>query len=151
VSSSNDGVFVLGATNQPWDLDPALRRPGRFDRTLLVVPPDRPARQAILDYHLRRRPVAHDIDLPRLADRTTGLSGADLRLVCEAAAQRALEASLELDEPRPILMDDLAAALRDIKPSTRAWFEMARNFVMFANGDGTYDDLLHYMRSERLL
>src|SRR5438445_103058 len=73
--SDNEGLFVLGATNQPWDLDPALRRPGRFDRSLLVLPPDEPARAAILAYHLRDPPVAADLDIERLAKRTDGYSG----------------------------------------------------------------------------
>jgi SpoVK/Ycf46/Vps4 family AAA+-type ATPase len=56
VDSANEGVFVLAATNQPWDVDPALRRPRRFDRTLLVLPPDGTAREAILRAELDRRP-----------------------------------------------------------------------------------------------
>src|SRR5687768_17072078 len=56
VDGNNDGVFVLAATNAPWDIDAALRRPGRLDRTVLVLPPDAPARAAILEYHLRDRP-----------------------------------------------------------------------------------------------
>ncbi|MGO4426077.1 26S protease regulatory subunit, partial [Streptomyces sp. MCAF7] len=86
---ANDGVFVLAATNLPWDVDIALRRPGRLDRTLLVLPPDAPAREAILRYHLRDRPI-ESIDLGKLAKATDGLSGADLAHVCEAAAETAL-------------------------------------------------------------
>ena len=63
----NDGVFVLGATNHPWDVDSALLRPGRFDRTLLVLPPDLEAREAILRLHLRGRPV-ESFDLRRIAE-----------------------------------------------------------------------------------
>ena len=70
MGSDNEGVFVVGATNQPWDVDPALRRPGRFDRVLLVLPPDQPARAAILAYHLRERPVDDRVDVARLAART---------------------------------------------------------------------------------
>lgn len=66
VRGGNDGVFVLGATNHPWDVDTALLRPGRFDRMLLVVPPDGPAREAILRYHLRDRPL-EGIEVRRLA------------------------------------------------------------------------------------
>src|SRR3546814_20155599 len=77
VGSENEGVYVLGATNHPWDVDPALRRPGRLDRTLLVLPTDREAREAILTTHLRSRPVER-IDVRRLAKLTDGYSGADL-------------------------------------------------------------------------
>ena len=147
--SDNEGVFVLGATNQPWDMDPALRRPGRFDRTLLVLPPDLPARAAILEYHLRDRPVG-PVDHKRLAAATDGYSGADLRLVCESAAESALEDSLERGEPRPIGMGDFEKALREVSPSTRPWFEVARNYALFANEGGAYDELLAYMRRHKL-
>ena len=65
-TTANEGVFVLGATNHPWDVDSALRRPGRFDRTLLVLPPDQPAREAIVKLHLRDRPVA-GVDARKIA------------------------------------------------------------------------------------
>ncbi|HEY2667608.1 MAG TPA: AAA family ATPase [Actinomycetota bacterium] len=147
--SDNEGVFVLGATNQPWDIDPALRRPGRFDRTLLVLPPDLSARVAILQYHLRDRPVGQ-LDLQRLANRTEGFSGADLGLLCESAAESALEDSLRTGTNRPIESGDFDHAFREVSPSTRPWFEVARNYAMFANEGGAYDDLLTYMRRHRL-
>ena len=148
--ADNEGVFVLGATNQPWDIDPALRRPGRFDRMLLVLPPDREARLSILEFHLRDRPLDARLRLDPIAERTDGYSGADLRLVCEAAAETALEESLESGHPRPIGQKDLESALGGIRPSTRPWFETARNYALFANDGGTYDDLLAYMRRHRL-
>jgi SpoVK/Ycf46/Vps4 family AAA+-type ATPase len=147
--SDNEGVFVLGATNQPWDIDPALRRPGRFDRTLLVLPPDPPARVSILQYHLRGRPVGQ-LDLQRLANRTEGFSGADLRLLCESAAESALEDSLRSGTNRPIESGDFDRAFREVSPSTRPWFDVARNYAMFANEGGAYDDLLTYMRRYKL-
>jgi SpoVK/Ycf46/Vps4 family AAA+-type ATPase len=147
--SDNEGVFVLGATNQPWDIDPALRRPGRFDRTLLVLPPDPPARLSILQYHLRDRPLG-SVDLQRLAGRTEGFSGADLRLLCESAAESALEDSLQSGTNRPIQSGDFDRALREVSPSTRPWFDVARNYAMFANEGGAYDDLLAYMRRHKL-
>jgi SpoVK/Ycf46/Vps4 family AAA+-type ATPase len=147
--SDNEGVFVLAATNQPWDLDAALRRPGRFDRMLLVLPPDEAARRVIIEHHLASRPTSA-IDAKALARRTEGFSGADLRLLCEGGAEFALEASIESGKARPIDMADLERALRDIKPSTRPWFEVAKNYALFANADGTYDDLLAYMRRHKL-
>jgi SpoVK/Ycf46/Vps4 family AAA+-type ATPase len=146
----NDGVFVLGATNHPWDVDSALRRPGRFDRMLLVLPPDPPARQAILHYHLRDRPVA-GIGLAKLAGRTEGYSGADLAHLCDTAAESALADALRTGAVRPIGMPDLERALAEVKPSTSAWFETARNVAQFANEGGAYDDLLAYLKSRRML
>lgn len=86
VDADNEGVFVLAATNAPWDVDAALRRPGRLDRMVLVLPPDAPARAAILTYHLRDRPVA-GVDLGRLVAATDQFSGADLAHLCESAAE----------------------------------------------------------------
>lgn len=148
--SANDGVFVLGATNHPWDVDTALRRPGRFDRMLLVLPPDQEAREAVLGYHLRDRPIA-GIDLGKLARRTEGFSGADLSYLCEAAAERALMESARTGEVRMIEMRDLLAAVKETKPSTGAWFATARNVAMFANEGGTYDELLAYLKRNKKL
>ncbi|WKG11246.1 ATP-binding protein [Nocardia sp. PE-7] len=142
---SNEGVFVLGATNHPWDVDVALRRPGRFDRMIFVGLPDLAARKSILHYHLRDRPVA-GIDLDALAAHTDGLSGADLAHVCTSATQLAMADSMRSGEVRPIGMADVRAALAQIRPSTGAWFESARNVVEFANGDGSYDELATYLR-----
>ena len=150
IQSTNEGVFLLGATNHPWDVDTALRRPGRFDRMLLVAPPDRAAREAILRYHARGRPVAEDVDLAWVADRTDGFSGADLAHVCESAMELAMERSLTGGEIQPATHADFQSAMKQISPSTRPWFDTARNYAMFANEGGTYDDLLEYMRTHRL-
>ena len=150
VRESNDGVFVLAATNHPWDVDGALRRPGRFDRTLLVLPPDEPAREGVLRYHLRERPVA-GIDVKRLAKRTHGYSGADLAHLCETAAERALLDSVSTGKARMIEMGDLDAALEEVKPSIGSWLNTARNVVEFSNADGSYDELRSYLKRERLL
>lgn len=150
VSDSNEGVYVVGATNQPWDVDPALRRPGRFDRTLLVLPPDQEAREAILGYHLKDRPI-EGINLASLAKATDGYSGADLAHICESAAERAMMEGIRSGAVRMIRMDDLYAALREVRPSTGPWFDAARNVVQFANTDGTYDELRTYMKRTKKL
>ncbi|MFY9931666.1 MAG: tetratricopeptide repeat protein [Streptosporangiaceae bacterium] len=150
VSGNNEGVFLLAATNHPWDVDSALRRPGRFDRTLLVLPPDASAREGVFRYHLKERPVA-GIDLARLARQTDGYSGADIAHICETAAERALMDSVQRGEPRMIGTPDLEAAISEVKPSLGSWFDTARNVALFANEGGTYDDLAAYLRKRRLL
>jgi SpoVK/Ycf46/Vps4 family AAA+-type ATPase len=145
VGSDNEGVYVLAATNHPWDVDPALRRPGRLDRTLLVLPPDRPAREAILRTHLRGRPLER-IDVARLAKQTDGFSGADLAHLCESASETALMDSVESGETRMIRMSDFDAALAEVRPSMGPWLETARNVALFANTDGEYDELAAYLR-----
>jgi SpoVK/Ycf46/Vps4 family AAA+-type ATPase len=150
ISGNNEGVFLLAATNHPWDVDSALRRPGRFDRTLLVLPPDAAAREGVFRYHLRERPVA-GIDLAKLARQTDGYSGADIAHICETAAEQALMDSVRRGEPRMIGLSDLEAAIGEVKPSLGAWFDTARNVALFANEGGTYDDLAAYLRKRRLL
>jgi SpoVK/Ycf46/Vps4 family AAA+-type ATPase len=150
VGNDNRGVFVLAATNHPWDVDTALRRPGRLDRTLLVLPPDAPAREAVLRYHVSAKPV-EELDLAWLAGKTEGYSGADLAHLCESAAELAMEESMASGTARPLRQADFKKALKDVKPSTRPWFETARNYAMFANEGGTYDELLDYLRAARMV
>jgi ATP-dependent 26S proteasome regulatory subunit len=150
VAADNDGVFVLGATNHPWDIDGALRRPGRFDRMVLVLPPDAPARAAILRYHLRERPVS-EINLDRIVKATEHFSGADLAHVCTTAAERALALSMRDGRLHALTTKDLEAAVKEIRPSTGPWFATARNVVAFANTDGEYDDLSAYLRKNKKL
>ncbi len=151
VGANNDGVFVLAATNHPWDVDTALRRPGRLDRMLLVLPPDEPARAAILRVHLRARPVDAGVDVDWLAARTADFSGADLAHLCDSAAELALEDAIATGDPRSLTMADFKRALKDVKGTTRPWFETARNFAQFANEGGVYDDLCDYLRQKKLL
>ena len=148
VAGGNDGVFILGATNHPWDVDTALRLPGCFDRTVLVLPPDEPARVAILTAHSADRPVASDLDLLSIAVQTEGYSCADLAHLCDSASQFALAASLKAGAVRPIGNHDLRAALKEVRSSTGPWFDTADNYATFANASGEYDDLLGY-NSER--
>ncbi|MFI1936327.1 ATP-binding protein [Streptomyces purpureus] len=149
-STDNEGLFVLAATNVPWDVDIALRRPGRLDRTLLVLPPDAAAREAILRYHLRERPI-EAVDLGKLVKATEDFSGADLAHLCDSAAESALLDSARTGTVRMIGMKDLLGAAKQIRPSTEPWFASARNVAMFANEGGMYDDLLAYLKKKRKL
>lgn len=145
----NDGIYVLAATNQPWDVDPALRRPGRFDRTIFVSPPDQTAREAILRFHLRDRPLGQ-VDVQRLSRETEDFSGADLAHLCSLATRSALANAAATQEIQPIGMAELEAARRQLKPSTLEWFATARHAATFSNPDGTYDDLITHLKSRRL-
>ncbi|MEM4411872.1 MAG: CDC48 family AAA ATPase [Thermofilum sp.] len=109
-----EGVVVIGATNRPDILDPALLRPGRFDRLIYVPPPDEKARFEILKVHTRRMPLAEDVNLAELAKRTEGYTGADLAAVCKEAALAALR---EAGRPTKVTMSHFLKALDAIKPS----------------------------------
>jgi SpoVK/Ycf46/Vps4 family AAA+-type ATPase len=145
VQASNEGVLVLAATNAPWHLDPAFRRPGRFDRVLFVPPPDEAARAAILRLLCRGKPM-EAVDFERLAKRTEGFSGADLRAVVDIAVERKLDAAMRAGRPLPISGAELAAAAKEVRPTAREWFATARNYVLYANEAGQYDDVKPYLR-----
>jgi SpoVK/Ycf46/Vps4 family AAA+-type ATPase len=150
MESDNEGLFLLAATNAPWDVDAALRRPGRLDRIVLVAPPDEPARAAILEYHLRQRPIAK-IDLKKLVAATVDYSGADLAHLCESASEYAMHDSITTGHVRMIEQRDFERALRDVRPSVGSWFATARNVALFANEGGVYDDLVQYLKKRKLL
>ena len=148
VGSVNDGVYVLAATNAPWDVDAALKRPGRLDRAVLVLPPDAKAREAILALHLRARPIS-GIDVRAIAKVTEGWSGADLAGLCDRAAQAALADSVRSGNARPVLQSDLVAAAATLGTSLGPWYEQARNVAEFANSGGEYDELLAHLKNRR--
>ena len=145
IKSSNEGVLILAATNAPWHLDSAFRRPGRFDRIMFVPPPDAPARAAILRLLLRGKPV-DDIDANHLAKKTEAFSGADLRAVVDLAVEAKLRQAMKSGVPQPITSKDLTAAASSQKPTTREWFATARNYALYSNQGGIYDDILTYLK-----
>ena len=124
-------VVVIGATNLPSALDPALRRPGRFDREVSLDVPDRNGRAQILDIHTRGMPLDDDIELERLADMTHGFVGADIENLCREAAMKSLRKSLSEFEdaddgyllqsgeitPVKVCMGDFMDALKEVEPS----------------------------------
>jgi SpoVK/Ycf46/Vps4 family AAA+-type ATPase len=143
---NNAGVLILAASNVPWAIDPAFRRPGRFDRVLFVPPPDRAARAAILAILLAGRPTTGDIDVSGLAARTSGFSGADLENLVDTAADLAIAASLDRNVEVPIDHGHMTTALGEIKPTTIEWLTTARNYARYANEGGQYDDVLEFLR-----
>jgi transitional endoplasmic reticulum ATPase len=145
IKASNEGVLILAATNAPWHLDSAFRRPGRFDRILFVPPPDAAARAAILRLHLRGKPVK-DVDLDHLAKKTDGFSGADLRATVDLAVEAKLRQAMKSGVPQPLTTKDLAAAAASQKATTREWFSTARNYALYSNQGGLYDDILTYLK-----
>ena len=143
INGRNDGVLILAATNAPWHLDPAFRRPGRFDRILFVPPPDAPARAAILRLLCRGKPV-QGVDYDQLAKKTDGLSGADLKSIVDLAVEAKLREAMKAGVPKPLTTKDLASQV--VKPSTREWFSTARNYALYSNQGGIYDDIIKYMK-----
>jgi len=145
VKTSNEGVLVLAATNAPWHLDSAFRRPGRFDRILFVPPPDAAARAAILRLQCRGKPV-EDLDYHHLAKKTENFSGADLKAVLDVAIEKKLTEALKAGVPKPLSTKDLLSAAGSLKPTTKEWFATARNYALYSNQGGIYDDILQYLK-----
>lgn len=145
VKSSNEGVLILAATNAPWHLDSAFRRPGRFDRILFVPPPDGTARAAILRLLCRGKPV-DEIDYDHISRKTENFSGADLKAVVDVAVERKLQEAMRSGIPKPLGTRDLIAAATTVKSSTKEWFATARNYALYANEGGLYDDILKYLK-----
>jgi len=126
---SRGNIIVIGATNRPNAIDPALRRPGRFDREIEIGVPDKQGRYEILQIHTRSMPLSEDVDLKKLADITHGYTGADLAALCREAAMKALrrylpEINLEEERIPPeildrmvVKMEDFQAAYREITPT----------------------------------
>ncbi len=135
----------MAATNAPWQMDSAFRRPGRFDRIVFVPPPDEPARAEILRILCRNKPLDRP-DFAQLARKTADFSGADLKAVVDVAIEAKLQEAMADGVPRPLTTKDLLSAARGIKPSTRDWFATAKNYALYSNQNGLYDDILSYLK-----
>jgi SpoVK/Ycf46/Vps4 family AAA+-type ATPase len=145
VNASNEGVLILAATNAPWHLDSAFRRPGRFDRILFVPPPDTEARAAILRLQCRGKPV-DEIDYDHASKKTDHFSGADLKAVVDVAVERKLQEAMKAGIPKPLTTKDILSAVGTLKPTTKEWFATARNYALYSNQGGIYDDILQYLK-----
>ncbi|RUQ98282.1 ATP-binding protein [Labedella endophytica] len=144
VTSENDGVYFLAATNRPWDIDPALRRPGRIDKTVLVLPPDAVARAAILQGDLEGKPAAADVDVIAVAAATEGFSGADIAQVATIALQQSLSASMAAGAIVPVTTAALLEAAAGLTPSTASWFDQIAPVLEYGVDDGTFAQLRAY-------
>jgi ATP-dependent 26S proteasome regulatory subunit len=148
VESNNDGVLVLGATNSPWHLDPAFRRPGRFDRIIFVPPPDEAARESIFKLKLENKPL-DKIDYSKIIKITKEYSGADIEAIIDIAIESKLHESMKTGIPQPIQTKDILNAISKHFASTKEWFTQARNFALYANESGLYDDILKYLNIKK--
>ena len=148
IDADNEGLLVLAATNAPWHVDGAFRRPGRFDQVVFVPPPDQAARAAILGIHLAGKPAA-GVDHDSIAKRTDGFSGADLKALVDRAIEGKLAEALRSGTPQPITTKDLLAVAKTQKATCQEWFASARNHALYANQGGLYDDVLAHLGIRR--
>lgn len=148
VDTDNDGLLILGATNTPWNLDTAFRRPGRFDRVVFVDPPDIESRKTILKILLEEKPTAF-IDHEAVAKKTPEFSGADLKALVDIAVEGKIEESLKTGAIELLTTKDLIKAAKKHKPTTKDWFTGAKNYALYANESGLYDDILDYLKIKK--
>lgn len=125
VGNKDQKILLVAATNLPWDVDIALRREGRFGQTVFVPPPDAEAREQILGLHMKGRPIAKDVDIDILVAATDGMSGADIKALCESATDIPLKEYLRTKKARDITMADFDAVIAKQMPSTTPWFNLA--------------------------
>jgi SpoVK/Ycf46/Vps4 family AAA+-type ATPase len=147
-AAANSGVYVFAGAVAPWDVDMALRAEGRLDRTLLVLPPDDAAREAILRFHLKSTKLA-GLDVGWIVQRTQHFSGDDLLLLCETAATLAAGDALG-DEPA-IGPGHVTRALREVRPTAPAWFSAVMDRALTSNHGGIYDEALEYIDEHQLV
>ncbi len=145
IDASNEGILIIGATNAPWHLDPAFRRPGRFDRIIFVPPPDDESKREILKLKLADKPV-EPIDYKAVIKNTKDYSGADIDALVDIAVEDKLEKAMETGIPEKITTKDLIKASKIHKASTLDWFTTAKNYALLANQSGLYDEILKYIK-----
>ncbi|MFC4992604.1 AAA family ATPase [Rubritalea tangerina] len=144
--SNNDDILVIGATNTPWRVDSAFRRPGRFDHVLFVPPPDIEARHAILEVILKEIPQ-EKIDLKKLAKLTDKFSGADLKAVVDRATETTIQEIMKTGKEIKLQQKHLTNSIKQSRPTTLEWLEQASNYASYANQSGLYDELSEYIKS----
>ncbi len=141
MESKSQQILLLAATNEPWVIDTALLREGRFGTKIFVPPPDVVSRMQILQLNMKRRPT-EDIDFKTLALATNGFSGADLKAVCEYATDSALKESLKKGIRRRIGMDDMKIAITKTKPMLGVWFTKAKRHIIENKMEDSFPQLV---------
>ncbi len=144
-SSNNEDLLIIGATNTPWRIDSAFRRPGRFDHVLFIPPPDLKARISILEIMLKDIPQ-EKVDLKKLAKLTDRFSGADLRAIVDRASEAVIQEIMRTGKDGKIKQKDLITSIKATRPTTLEWLEQASNYASYANQSGLYDDLAEYIQ-----
>lgn len=146
VTTTKDKRLVLAATNAPWDVDPALRRPGRFSKLLFLPPPDLESRKQIFKLGTKDRPLEADLDFDELAERTDGYSSADVIQICDEAADIPLEEALAGKTPRKISHSDFLATIKNRKSSIKPWFKLAAEQIKLSGEEEEFSELLEVIK-----
>ena len=146
LAGENEKVLILGATNMPWDIDDAMKRPGRFARQIFLPPPDLTALSEMLEIKLREVPC-ENIDFKKIASKCNKFSGADIDGLIELAKDNTIDDIMESGNERKLNEDDLLTSIDEITPSTLEWLQTARNLIKYANASGAYKDVAKYIKT----
>merc|ERR1719498_1045742 len=138
---SKKNVFIIGATNRPYIIDPAIMRPGRLDQLLYIPLPDEPSRMSILKANLKKSPIAPDVDLGYLAKKTHGFSGADLTEICQRACKQAIRENITKEIEREKELAELGEESSDAKMEEEA------DLVPFITREHFVEAMSHARRS----
>jgi len=129
VEAQNANVLIIGATNAPWDVDPALRRSGRFGKQIFVPEPDMKSRHALFKLYAAKRPVSSNVSYNRLARCTIGYAAADVKAICEEAAAIPWKEAFKNGKERPVAMKDFIIAIKKKKSSLPPWYASAKKEI----------------------
>lgn len=135
----NSGIFIVGATNAPWDIDSALRRPGRFSKLIYFPEPDKKTREVMVKINLKKRPHSKSINPGRIARLSEGYSSADISAFVDAAATVPWKEAIKTGKERPIKFDDFKKAMEDVPPSLPAWYASTEKFLIEDEEDNEDD------------
>ncbi|MBI3576760.1 ATP-binding protein [Candidatus Gottesmanbacteria bacterium] len=144
IESNNDGVLIIGATNLPWEVDTALRRPGRFDKIIFVPPPDKQARIKLFELSLATKPH-DDIDYESLVHMTKKFSAADITRICDEAAERSFKEAVKVGKTIPITQKLLVDVAQNSKSTITEWFSTVNNYIKYSNDSGFYNTVKDYL------
>jgi transitional endoplasmic reticulum ATPase len=146
ISSDNQDMLIIGATNLPWEVDSALRRPGRFDKVLFVTPPDKKARTKLFELSLRDKPL-EEINYEKLAEMTRQYSAADITRICDEASEIAFKNAIKSGNNEPITQRMLEEVTDKVKSSITEWFNTVRNYIQYSNDSGMFNEVDEYLKN----
>ncbi|OYT34543.1 MAG: cell division protein [Candidatus Aenigmarchaeota archaeon ex4484_52] len=144
IGTKQGKILLLGATNRPWNIDDALRRPGRFDEIVFIGIPNNKTRGKIIQMQLKQKPISKDIDLDFLIKNTNKFSCADIVALCNDAINIPLTEALEGKQIRKINFNDFSIALKSRKSSIKSWFEKSKNEVLKTNNKDLFKEVFEF-------
>ena len=145
LEDNNKDLLIIGATNLPWEVDSALRRPGRFSKILFVPPPDKAARARLFELNMAGKPH-DDIDYMALAEMTKQYSAADIVHICDLASEETFKVAIRTGKEEDISHKLLVEVTTKSHSSISEWFNTVRNYIEYSNDSGLFDQVKDYLQ-----